>query len=513
MVETLRGAFKRHKDNIFIIDSITGAEYTYGQIEDLSLRLSSLLWKHNLRKGEKVAILLPNRIEFVLLYFSCMHLGAIPVPINVHLHPREVNYILSNSGSRLLFAESSARKVLENNIIEAFFLSSGKETGMDLIENIKNEDIYAPFPFTNAEDLDSILIMYTSGTTSRPKGVQYSYKNMTANALAFIQHTGINSSSRFYEVLSLAYMAGFYNLLFVPFLAGGSVVLAKVFNVSTAFNFWRNIDKYDINSLWVVPSIISILLSVEHSIEDIQYFHKEKIKVVFSGTAPLSDYLKTKFEERFSLPLLNSYGLSELLFVSANSPRFSDVRGVGKVLPGGMAAILDDNGQEAGTGAMGEITVASTCAMDGYYNFDEGAGLIFKDGRFFTGDLGYIDTDGYLHVTDRKKDIIIKGGINISPREIEEVLLKHALVREVAVVGIPDSLAGEKIAAVIKAEKGVLEEDLARHCHDYLASFKVPAAFIFVEDFPRSVTGKIQKEKLRQLVQNTLLAGRNDTNH
>lgn len=551
-IEILRNVFLKNKDSVFLIDSLSGREFTYAQIEHLSLQLASVLAAKSIQKRDKVALLLPNSVEFVVLYFSCMQLGAIPVPININLAAKDISHILSNSNARMLIAENNLQEQINEIIrpkemgheklapeksIITFFIQTIRKTPeepfalLDGIDALKKDSElssriyhYPITSFSTIEDDDSIIIVYTSGTTSLPKGVEFTYKNMIANAFAFIETVRLNNLHRFYGILPLSYMAGFYNLMFVPFLAGGSIVIEKTFDFSVNLSFWKKIKRYKINALWLVPSIISSLLPFAYPKEAQDYCNRGNISLIFSGTAPLPESVRKSFEDKFNLSVYNTYGLSELLFISVNSPFLSSVKGVGKALPGCTVAIIGQEGKELPQGERGEIAVLSLYRMRGYFGISssawnsvgervgkEKARVEEPKSIFFpTGDVGYLDAENYLHITDRKKDLIIRGGINISPAEIEEVIINSKMVRDAAVVGVPDNLQGEKIVAVIEplAEAGTesdspekfSETALLDHCRRFLSSFKMPEQCICVSSFPRSVTGKVQKNKLKELI-------------
>jgi len=504
-VNKLRIVFEKNKNRVYMINSQTGKEYTFGEVEELSLKFASLLSSHGIRKHDKVAILLPNCIEFVLAYFSCMQLGAIPVPINIKLVQKDIQYILSNSEAKLILVDKSVSELLINQKIPSLVINhvaqeNHPEKLSSFLVELQNLEKFSNISFNNVYDNDSIVIIYTSGTTNLPKGVEFSYKNMISNALAFIDTVKLEPTHRFYEFLSLAYMAGFYNLMLVPFLGGASTVIDKAFDFSVALNFWKKVMKYNVNALWLVPSIASMLLSLEYPLEEINFSKSGKVNLIFCGTAPLSESLAKKFEDKFSLRLNNTYGLSELLFISANFPGMVANKGVGKILPGCKITILDSDGNALPFGKEGEIAVESEYVMKGYHNFSENKTDQISNLKLFpTGDIGYINDD-FLYITDRKKDIIIRGGINISPAEIEEVIRKHPKVEEVAVVGIPNELKGEQIIAVIDSSSVILEAEVLDHCRNFLAPFKVPEAVVFMNSLPRSVTGKIQKGKIKELI-------------
>ncbi len=508
LIGELRSIFVQHKNKVFIIDSITNQEFTYGKIEELSLKLATFISEKGIIKGDRIAIILPNCIEFIILYFSCIQIGAVPVPINIKLHKNEAVSILNECEPKLVFYDSTndlgyiSGNVLKNmKFIPLYLVHNNLNIEDNLLNEISGKDNYSPVSFRDVIDDDLFIIGYTSGTTNKSKGVMFSYKNIISNGKAFIKMVGLDSDSRFYEILSLSYTAGFYNLLFVPFLLGGSVVLDTIFDLSVALNFWKKVKKYNINVLWLVPSIVSMMNSLNYSSSDIEYCDDKNIKAVFSCTAPLSEQLEKSFESKFFLHLKNTYGLSELLFVSANLPNQSKNNGVGKIISGCKILIIDDNGKELPHGQTGEIVIKSDYLTLGYYKYIPNPTSI-RNSFFLTGDVGFVSTEGYLYITDRKKDLIIRGGINISAAEIEEVIRKDNNINEVAVIGMPHELQGEEIVAVLNVNDKFSEKSLMELCRNYLASFKIPDKLLYIDEFPRGVTGKIQKRKLKEYFQN-----------
>jgi len=508
----LKDIFKRNAEKIFVSDSITRKEFTYGNIENLSLKLALILDQRGINKGDKIAIILPNCMEHIVIYFACMQIGAIPVPINMRLHPKEIDFLLTDSESKMLFLESSLKEKFEPVIKEMKEIPlyticptrkdkkgriSNKD--FDFFQELEKQDKYKEESFQNINDDDIIIIAYTSGTTKQPKGVMLSYGNLIRNGLTFKETLGLGSDMRFYNYLALSYLGGFYNLMLIPFLSEASIVLDDVFGPKLMINFWEKVKRHNINALWLVPSIISIILSLDHSDIGINYC-KNNIKIALVGTAPLNCSLKKMFEEKYSLTLYENYGLSETTFISTNSPDFHYNKGVGKVIPGCEFSIIDEKGGRVNNGEKGEIIVKSTYIMKGYHKNEEETMKSLKNGKFYTGDIGYVDEGGYLFITDRKKDMIISGGINISPREIEEAIMSIRAVEEAAVMGMPHDLMGEEIVAiVVKSGDGLREEEIKKHCRENIASFKVPGKVVFVDELPRSVTGKIQKHRLKRL--------------
>ncbi len=510
-INRIRHIFKRNGNRLFLIDSHTGQEFTYGAIEELSLKFATVLSELNISKGDKIAVIAPNCLEFVILYFACMQIGCIPVPINNKLHFNEIKYILSNSEASILFIASSSADLVPllsgyvKKIIPFTPYSENEKDGAgDLLKKISAAPKYLETSFQKISDTDIIAIVYTSGTTKAPKGVIITYEHIIKNGRRFARILHLNKESRFYNYLSLAYLGGFYNLTLIPFLSEGSIVLDNMFNPKIAVYFWEQIKKYNINTLWLVPSIISIILSLDRANLGIDYCQKGNIRTVLVGTAPLPDSLKKRFEEKYHLVMYENYGLSETFFITTNAPNFSKNMGTGRLMPGCEVLILDENGKNCSAGELGEIVVKSEYATSGYYKNDEETARSIKNRLFYTGDIGYFDGDNYLFIAGRKKDLIIRGGINISPQEIEDAISTFQGVKDSAVIGANDDLKGERIIAFVIIEdnignSGDIKDGLKKHCCANLANFKVPEEFIFVKEFPRSVTGKVQKNKIKEL--------------
>lgn len=480
--------FERNRDRVFVVDASSGREFRYGDIELLSLKLAALLKKRGVRKGDTIAVILPNCIEFVLFYFACMQTGAVAVPVNPKLTGSEIEQILLCSDASIVCAKerpeiSAFRQML---MIDDHFLAA------------LEHEIPLPRSFSEINDNDIFAISYTSGTTALPKGVVVIYKNIIEHGALFGKTAGIGPDSRFYSILPAAYMGGWYNLMLIPFLAEGSIVLDSAFNPALALRFWEIVRAYAVNALWFVPTILSVLLSIDRGNGGAEYCRKN-LKCALVGTAPLSRELKRRFEKKYGITLHENYGLSETLIATTHSPFYS-ANGVGRPLPGCEILIRADDGSQCATGSEGEIVIRTPFLMAGYYKDPEATAKIRREDGIHTGDIGFMDRDGCLFVTGRKKDLIIRGGINISPFEIEEAIASHPAVAEVAAVGIPDPAAGEEIAAVIRRRAALSENEVRDYCTTRLAPFKIPKYWEFVEDFPRSVTGKVQKVKLREII-------------
>jgi long-chain acyl-CoA synthetase len=454
------------------------------------------------KNGDVVAIYLSNCVEYIIIYFACMHVGATVVPLNYRLHPTEIQFILEGAMPHVLFRARNFTQEFDCCVKHTItFVPNAKDgeeySFFNWLQGI--EPMVSPFEDLGVED--AFVVMYTSGTTGMPKGVEITCGALVKNGMVFKDAVELSPDFKFYNILDLAYLGGFYNLMLIPFLSQASIVLGETFDPRSMVYFWDHVKNHGVNALWLVPSILSILLAIDRSDAAADYC-KKFMKRILVGTAPLASTLKEKFEKRYNVVLYENYGLSETLFITTNSPKDGKCKGVGRVLQGCEVVVVDVYGAECAPGREGEIIVKTPYRMKGYLgihdcslgNIDQG------QDRFQTGDWGYIDEDGYLFITGRTKDIIIRGGINISPKQIEDVLLKHPVVEEVAVVGMPNDFLGEEIIACIRVRSVVAPQEIIRHCQQYLAAFKVPAKVVFVEQMPRSVTGKIQKGNLKKLL-------------
>ncbi|HEY9759829.1 MAG TPA: class I adenylate-forming enzyme family protein [Oculatellaceae cyanobacterium] len=516
--------FEQNANRVFLIDSVSDRSFTYSEsyacITDLALTMQNV----GIKRGDRVAIVLLNSPEFVFLYFACLFLGAVAVPINPALHKRELLFLLKSSKPSAIvysaFTEGLLSEALEKEDLVSK-LCLGSATGNTQFKNAhhwsldsqqaRSQDNWFPADGPNPTDLFSIT--FTSGTTALPKGVTHTVSSIFKAARAFNEELGIHADSRFYHVFPMSYMAGFLNTLICPFTAGASVVIGPAFDAKLALTFWQAPIRYSVNTLWLVPTMLSSL-SVDRLATGRSYC-RDKIETICVGTAPLAERTKLDFEAKYSISVYESYGLSELLFVASNSRRTTNEPGsVGKLLAGVEIKVLADDGAELPAGQTGDIWIKTPFAFAGYFDYETLRPDPFHpDSWFESGDIGYIDEQLRLHITGRKKDLIIRGGINVSPRAIEEIMLKHEAVHEVAVVGLPHHFHGEEVAAAIRPKQPCewrsLENDLRKLCQANLAQVEIPTQFFCVEELPKNTTGKVQKAQLReQLVLNSTIAGK-----
>lgn len=502
------------RDKVFVTEAKTSGTLTYDVLFTDSCKIASQLKNAGLKKGDKIIFSLENSLEFVKLYFACLYSGIVSIPLNPSLSADQKDFIIKHSKAvAIVFSQQTQsgfhEKTIQNKSTINFKLDyeaqqliavNGDE--VVLLSDLKNSIPIVPFENINADD--DLIIIYTSGTTSHPKGVIHSLKNLVSNALLFNSTVGINENNIFFNNMAMTYLGGYYNLMFLPFVSGASIVLSEVFDAKAIINFWEKIIVYQVNTLWIVPTVLSILNEFDRGNSG-QTYCKENIRLVLTGTAPLNEATRLKFEQKYAVRLIENYALSETLFLTSDLPEQNRVKGsVGKVIDGVEIKIVGSGNELMPFYEEGEIVVETSTIMKGYFNAEENPEIDVSQ-PFYTGDVGMLDEAGNLYVTGRKKDLIIRGGLNISPKAIEDVVYEIAEVVECAVVGIPNKISGEKIVAVVKLIDGAIIETISKkvieRCTAKLAGNQVPSFVIELSDFPKTSSNKIQKNKIRAWVE------------
>ncbi|NDV27178.1 class I adenylate-forming enzyme family protein [Desulfovibrio sp. JC010] len=495
-ISKLKDIVDLYSSEVFLIDAASGDEFTYSDIHKKALQLAAKLSGRGLSKGDKLAIMLPNSVDHAVLLIACLSLGIITVPVNRVLTGKEIDTILDEGKiSKFIFDTQSADKVAELSadvdvkiVFEDF-----------LVEDFSPKEGAAIKWFDGVHEDDIMTIVFTSGTTGTPKGVAHRIGSLVNNALLFAESNSVGSENRFYNVLSMSYLGGYYNLLLLPFVSGASVVIGEAFSPHSAMDFWSPIIERKVNTLWLVPTIVSIVLEFDRSEAGSSYC-KENVKCAFIGTAPLMETVKDGFEEKYGVELLQNYGLSETLWITANKFGAPDNKGVGRILGDIEVQVDGEDSADISRSAEGEILVKSPYLMADYVNTDS---VLTDDGFFRTGDLGYFQ-DGQLFITGRKKDLIIRSGLNISPLAVENVIQKHESVTGCAVVGVPHRINGEDVVAVVSLKEGIqlkeIKSEILDICNAELTSTKVPSVFFQIDNFPMGSSGKIKKNVLKDVV-------------
>lgn len=514
--------FQRNAERTLLVDARTEETWTYGRMMDESRVLASVLTEKGVRPGETVVFSMDNCAELAALYFACLHIGARVAPINPSYHPRDYVTIMDNLSARFFFTTptvyANLRDVLSKRKdgLQLFCMKPGAETPKPSLMGLVNFD-YADEvrrgrpcqrTFAQAANDDIAFTMYTSGSTGCPKGINIRLGGLLGNGALFCERMGLDADSRFYNILAMTYLGGLYNLMLIPILAEGSFVLDMVFGPTNMHGFWEMVREHQINTLWFSPTMLSMLLMLEGE-EDLSHL-KADIRLALCGMAPLPVGLKKRFEERFGFPLYENYGLSETTFVCTSHPALAQKPGsVGLPLDGVSVTVLDNEGRPVPTGHEGQIGVQTPYLMAGYEKSEPIEKTLERNGGYFlTGDLGHLDEDGELFITDRAKDLIIRGGVNISPKAIEDVVYGLQAVQEAAVVGVPHPIYGEEVALVLKLREAwrdrVSIEEVRKFCDANIAFFQRPKLITFIDEIPKGATGKIQKNVLRRMLQEKL---------
>jgi malonyl-CoA/methylmalonyl-CoA synthetase len=435
-----------------------GAEFTFGEIEVRSNRLAHALRARGLAKGDRLAVYLANRIELIDLYLACVKLGVIFVPINILYRDREIAHLTGDAEPRFVIREEDLPALMS----EAEKASSERPS----------------------EDLDGdtpAAIIYTSGTTGASKGAVLTHNNFAANTVNLLTMWQISDRDRFLLALPLFHIHALGNGLHCWLASGCRMRLLERFDHRRALD---EFNEFQPTLFFGVPTIYVRLLGTP---PDIARKIGARMRLFVSGSAPLPANVFDRFRELFGHAILERYGMTETFMTMSNSYVGERRAGtVGFPLPGISVRIEDS-----------ELLVRGPNVFAGYWRRPDATAAAFTDGWFRTGDLASRSDDGYYTLLGRQSDLIISGGFNIYPREIEELLLEQPGVAEAAVVGVPDELRGEVPVAFIVPNDSFDESALERVCRDQLASFKVPRRFVRVDSIPRTALGKVQKHLLR----------------
>ena len=486
LASILTASVTRHPDKVAVYWG--EAEYTYRHFDDQSAWVAETLRERfGVRPGDRVGIWLHNCPEYFSAVFGVLRVGAVAVPINNFLKPDEVSHIVADSGVKVVFTNASmgegvarlqgALPALRSFPVEEFRV--GGAITAELVER---------------DTTDLAVLIYTSGTTGRPKGAMLTHGNLRHNVSSCEFVLQAVQVDRFALVLPMFHSFMLTVCLLLPIAVGGSVVLVK--SLSQPKNVLQEILQHGAT---VLPAIPQLFRALAHA----PLPPNLPLRLCISGAAPLPITILQEFSARFTIPLIEGYGLSEASPVVSLNP----IDGIRK--PGSIGlpiraveiSIRDEEGREVTRGAVGEVCVRGGNVMAGYWNLPEESARAIRDGWLYTGDIGRTDADGYTYITDRKKDMILVNGINVYPREIEEVIYGYPGVKEAAVIGRPDSRKGEQPIAYVVVNDGVEFEESQLHAYlkARLADYKLPRHIVRLPALPRNATGKVLKTALREL--------------
>ncbi len=482
--------------------------YSYEELDTLSTKVANSLIEDGLKKGDCVALSCPNLPYFPIIYYGILKAGGVVVPLNVLLKSREIRYHLEDSQAKFYFCfEGTPQLPMAQQAIQALKsmpdapqlcvmtadISLHSYLEFDTLGAIfaKHSGVESDFPTKQGDD--TAVVLYTSGTTGHPKGSELTHSNMLSNA--FVANDILTGSPDDRHIVALPLFHSFGQTIHMnaSILAGSTLVLVPQFTPQTVLNL---IQEHQATIFAGVPTMYIAMLSADINTD------ASSLRIAISGGASLNQQVLTDFEKAFNVNILEGYGLSETSPVASfNYPYSRKVGSIGLPVLGTEISIMDGNGQHLPTGERGEIVIRGHNVMKGYLNQPEETAKTIREGWLHTGDIGHFDEEGHLFIVDRLKEVIIRGGFNIYPREIEEVFMSHKDVAMVAVIGIPDKHYGEEIKAFVtlKPEATISAIELVEWGKQQCAAYKYPRYVEVLDQMPMTATGKILKKDLKTL--------------
>ena len=457
---------------------------TFGDVELRANRMAHELTSRGLVAGDRLCVHLPNRIDVIDLFLACTRLGVIFVPMNVLYRERELRHIIT---------DAAPKAVVVMNTMEAAYPENVDLWPIDELARAAAAEPTSRLGVPLDGDAPAVII-YTSGTTGVAKGAVLSHNNLAANGLNVAACWRVTEVDRYLAVLPLFHVHGLGNGLHAWLISGCRMRLVERFEQHTAASLFA---EFGPTLLFGVPTIYVRLTDPEVIPNDAASVIGRRARLFVSGSAPLAPHVMEAFRARFGHTILERYGMSEALMIMTNPYEGERRAGtVGVPFPGVSVRLVADDGSLATDEQVGEVHMRSPALFSGYWRRPDATADAFSDGWFRTGDLAIRSADGYYTLRGRKGDVIISGGFNIYPREVEELLLEHPHVREAVVVGVEDELRGEVPVAYVVTDDGFDVAELSALCRGQLASFKHPRAFVRVESLPRTALGKVQKHLL-----------------
>lgn len=452
--------------------------FSYREVEDRAAAFAEQLAERGVGEGDVLAVMLPNSLELLIGILGAWRVGAAATPINPTFTARELDYQLADSGAKLLLA------------------LPGTVSGIDLItpEQMRDRpELAVPEPEIALDQL--ALLVYTSGSTGQPKGVMLDHANALAMTGQMVDTFALSADDHALLVLPLFHVNSIMVSFLTPMSVGGRVTVLDRFAPDT---FLAAIERFRPTYFSAVPAIYARLAELPEGTT----FDASSLRFAICGAAPVSKELLERIEQRYGISLVEGYGLTETTCASTCNPVVGVRKPgtVGPALSGQRIAIVDPQGNAVPAGERGEVVISGPTIMRGYLGRPDATAETIRNGWLHTGDVGTLDEDGYLSIVDRIKDMIIRGGENIYPKEIEGVLAEHEAVLEAAVIGAPHALLGEVPVAEVVLMPGATATaaDLIEHCRALLAKIKVPVRVNLVSDLPRNPVGKVDKPRMRR---------------
>ena len=490
-----------------------GKDTSYGEFEQTVGLFATALQNNGVQKGDHIALLLGNTPHYLISLYAAMRLGVTVIPINPTYTPDEITYIIENGDVKLVIAldlllplvEAGVQRfpqVVKYIICETTpdvggkiaTLSDAAKQKIQLFTHAIGSVTSVAKPIELHED-DVAVILYTSGTTGQPKGAMLTHRNIYSNARDIGDYLHMSSADRVVATLPVFHVFALTVVVNAPLMKGATILLAPRFSPAEIFAL-AEAQKPTIFA--GVPTMFNFLNQYEAG--DPAVF--STLRLAISGGASLPVALLHSFEEKFKVRISEGYGLSEASPVTCFNPIDRDRKpgSIGPSIVNVENKVVDENGDEVAVGEVGELIVRGPNVMKGYYKMPEETAATIRDGWLYTGDLAKQDEEGYFYIVDRKKDMIIVGGYNVYPREVEEVLFAHPSIVEAAVVGFPDKDFGEAVHAFVVIKDEISAEEIRAYCTEHIVKYKVPKVVEILEELPKNTTGKILRRSLKDTV-------------
>jgi len=509
--EFFRNAVEENSMGVFI--EISGEKITYQECFDRSLQTAAMFREFGITKGDRVALFLPNCPEFLYCWFGLSMIGAISVPINTAYKKDETFYILDNSDASAFVAHQTLLSVavpagqMSKNLKAQLYVLDGNVGGLETTTNMKDwKEFYECWDSQPSGDLDNTvlpddisMLVYTSGTTGNPKGVQVTHLMYVAAGQGFAYWTHATSRDRFFTCLPYFHANAQYYSTMGTMAAGATLIVESRFSAS---RFWSQVKESRATVVNFIGMMMPVLSKQPSSHDD-----RENEVRLFYGSPAFSKEFLEEFQERFGTQIIVGFGMTETCYGTIEElgdSRRSNSSGLPRKHPDegfvNQLKIADELGNALPTGQVGEISIKNPAITPGYWRNEEQSRLSLRDGWLYTGDLGWLDEDGYLYFVDRKKDVIRRRGENISSQEVEDVIKRHASVLDCAVIAVPSDLGEDEVKAYVLPRDGIKlqPEDIIYWCADNLAYFKCPRYIELREDLPRTPSLRVRKDVLRQ---------------
>jgi long-chain acyl-CoA synthetase len=474
--------------------------WTYAELDEITDHLATSLSQLGIQTGDRVAFHLGNCPELIFGYFACFKLGAIAVPLNIRMKAAELEYVLNHCQARICISQPDlypeVQMIRENlsDLNDIYLIgNANKFVNTKLFAELL-EPSHQGITFPNLPIHSVAAILYTSGTTARPKGVTHTHETLKKTVLYNVEAAEQTFEDRISGMLPMSHIFGFTLQMLSPLSIGATLIILPKFDPELAL---QAIQQHRATKLYGLPVMYNALVNHPTATR----YDLSSVGVGFAGGDAVPVVLQQKMQAIFGVELAEGSGMTEVIPYCLNRPGSRNrVGSIGPASVGMTLRLVDEQGQDVAPGAVGEILVKSDATMIGYWNNPEATAEVLKEGWMHTGDLAYQDAEGYYWFVSRRKEIIIRGGSNISPLEVEAVLYQHPAVREAAVVGVPDGAIGERVYAFVAVQAGqsVTESDLREFVAERIAAYKVPETITFLPELPKGLTGKIHRKTLKE---------------